>query len=124
MNAAVVRGYYQIVHYVAYSKTEPLTGEMSYSADLYYEAFRLCAERKEMVAIQRVTEYRINKADVVDDPFFALMADVTDAGEYYTGTAITGRRVIQPEHFASDAELSRYTPVNGWTIPETVEVYQ
>lgn len=123
MKGIVMREYYQIVHYVAYSKTEPLTGELPYSADLYYEAFRLCAERKEMVAIQRVTEYRIDKAEA-DDPFLMLMADVTDAGDYYTGTAVTGRRVIQPEHFATDVELSRYTPVNGWTIPETIEVYQ
>jgi len=122
MKATVTREYYQIAHYTNNSQTEPLTGEMEYSDELYYEAFRLCAERRESIVIQRVTEFRITKSDV-PDVFCSFLFALTDRGDSYTGSEITGRRVISPEHFALDVDLSRYHPVNGWAIPETMEVY-
>ena len=122
MKATVTREYYQIAHYTNNSQTEPLTGEMEYSNELYYEAFRLCAERRESIVIQRVTEFRIAKLDMSD--FWAEISDLTDCGDAYTGSEITGRRVISPEHFALDVDLSRYHPVNGWAIPETMEVWR
>ena len=122
MRATVTREYYQVAHYTLNSQTEPLTGEMLYSDELYYEAFRLCAERRESIVIQRVTEFRIAKSDMSD--FWAELSDLTDCGDAYTGSEITGRRVISPEHFALDVDLSRYHPVNGWAIPETMEVWR
>jgi len=123
LQAIVTNEYYQIAHTVSHNHEEPLTGPLEYSQDLYYEAFRLSAELKKPVTIQRVTEWKIAKRDIDDLESVMFFFDFEDAGDYLTGQTVTGEKHIGPEHFSKDVELSRYNPVNGWVIPETTPIF-
>jgi hypothetical protein len=90
----------------------------NYSTDIYYKAFELCGLLKDSVTIERVTHWK-TMIEGCKDVFLPFIGE--KSGKYYVGQKITGMVSIGPKHFASDA-LSRYNPVNGWEIPETIEL--
>jgi hypothetical protein len=91
-----------------------------YSTEIYWEAFKFCGTRKHTVAIERVTHWQ-TPIEGCQDAFMCFCKQ-SECGKYYVGEKVTGVVWVGPEHFSSDVELSRYNPVNGWEIPEMVEL--
>lgn len=91
-------------------KWQDVTEDVDYSK-AYFKAFILAGTHETRVDICRVTTIVPEKSDV---NVFLMALDASELD------IITGRVVIEAEHFARDIQLSRYNAVNGWVIPDVV----
>ena len=107
--ARVTGEYYRIVYPAGAGKPSHV-GPYPWIQDACYHAMRLMLATGELCAIERVTEHE----------------PVLDVWGFETVTeTVTGRASVQhPQDLARHYELSRYHPVYGWAVPETIDPYE
>ena len=84
--------------------------------DAYWRAFQIAGTHRCEVSISRVAVVETPK-EYKEHGFSSFLDPVGDTSE-----VVTGHVTIGAEHFARDSKLSRYHPVNGWVVPESVEI--
>ena len=89
----------------------------NYSQDMFWDALVYAGWFKDTVTIERVTQWETDEEEELRFRFFGYETEV----DGYKGQTVTGEyKVSIPTSFAD--ELSRYSPVNGWVIPEEIEI--
>lgn len=117
MNEKVVREFYRIVkNGQGHGVFETVIDNLKYSADLYWKAYAYAGQHRCAVYIRRITVtcHVIDPENYMDTIMYPRGVETVEVER------VTGERTIGTEHFACDAELSRYNPVNGWVVPEEI----
>lgn len=110
MKAKVAREYYRVFGREYESPTKAIAEAYRFMAD---EAGKPGWHRS--VQVERVAV--LEKPVTAEGVFANLFEQVT---EVVTGTLT----VMAPGSLAESVELSRYHPVNGWVVPDEIEVLQ
>lgn len=118
MKAKVLSEKYQINYRVETSNGWEDTVEDVEYKDAYWRAFQVAGEHRCSVNILRITEVETPPLESIP---YATFLDGYDKG---TTSVITGSVTIAPGHFATDVELSRYHPNNGWVVPEYISDFE
>jgi hypothetical protein len=113
MRARVTGEYYTVLTDVgsgAAMRGETREGRYDNIADAIEAAMRIILDRGVGCNVQRITTH---------EPVMLSLDSIfgTETTETVTGEV----RVPGPRSYNFDPELSRYHPVNGWEIPETIE---
>ena len=117
MKAKVVSEKYQITYKVETSDGwKEVVEDVAYK-DAYWRAFQVAGTLRCPVGILRLTVVETPKDLPVTFSF------IDGIGEETT-TVISGSVHIDADHFARDAQLSRYHPVNGWVVPEYINDFE
>lgn len=88
-----------------------------YSQDMFWDALKYSGVNKTSTTIERVTQWESDDEEGLRFRLFGYETEV-DGNK---GQTVTGEYVVNiPTNFAD--ELSRYNPVNGWVIPEQIEI--
>lgn len=102
--------YYRVVTDIGASRPDVLPERFHEPTDAVRHAMRLVLNTGKSCDVERVTTHE----PVVWHPW----GDPEVVAE-----TVTGRVAIPAaEHFARRPELSRYHPVNGWAVPDEIEV--
>lgn len=113
MRVKVIGEYYRVVD----EERNILRVYHSYSQDMFWDALIYAGWSKASVTIERVTQWETDEEEELRFRFFGYETEV----DGYKGQTVTGEyKVDIPTSFTD--ELSRYSPVNGWVIPEEIEI--
>ncbi len=89
----------------------------SYSQNMFWDALVYAGWFMGSVTIERVTQWETDEEEEVRFRLFGYETEIKGC----KGQTVTGEyKVDIPTSFAD--ELSRYSPVNGWVIPEEIEI--
>ena len=113
MKVKVIGEYYRLID----ESRNILRVYSSYSQDMFWDALVYAGWFKATVTIERVTQWESDNEEELRFRFFGYETDVFGN----KGQTVTGEfKVNIPTSFAD--ELSRYSPVNGWVVPEEIEI--
>ena len=89
----------------------------SYSQDIFWDALIYAGVNKTSTTIERVTQWESDDEEGLRHRLFGYETEF----DGYKGQTVTGEyKVNIPSNFTG--EFSRYNPVNGWVIPEEIEI--
>lgn len=116
MKAKVINEKYQIFYKIqTENEWQKIIEDVEFK-DCYWRAFQIAGTYRCAVTIGRMTTIEIPN----DNSFSSFLDyDMNDDG---TANVMSGYVTIDAEHFANDVKLSRYNSVNGWVIPDYIDL--
>lgn len=82
--------------------------------DAIFHALRIAGEGRCDIIVDRVTHHEPVTEEMAPNDLFGTLVGRTET--------LTGELYLSISTFRNSPELSRYNPVNGWVIPETIEI--
>ena len=108
--------YYRVVTDLGASRPVVLPERFDDPCDAARAAMRRVLDTGRSCDIERVTTHEPVERHILGAPTEGWPPEIV-------AETVTGRVTIPgPEGYARRPEMSRYHPVNGWAVPETIEV--
>jgi hypothetical protein len=117
MKVKVIGEYYALVTDLHTSNTTRIKTYEKYTDEMFWDALAYAGNNKASVRIERITRFKVpeeSEMELLDKLFFAGKTEAE---------RVTGHYDIAIPNYASRSKLSRYHPVNGWVIPEEIEMW-
>ena len=108
--------YYRLVTDLGASRPGVLPERYDDAAVAARAAMQFVLDTGKSCELQRVTTHEPVERHILGSPVDGWPPEIV-------AETVTGRLTVPgPEGYARRPEMSRYHPVNGWAVPETIEV--